>query len=53
MKKTPKTDLKISEIREQFQKLEDISKEFSSKIGKLKKDQDEFQKYMRHRNLVH
>lgn len=53
-KKTPnslKTD--SAKIKEQFNRLENIAAEFSEKIFMLKKDQENFARYMQDNKLMH
>lgn len=42
-----------SEIREQFNRLEGIAAEFSQKIFQLKKEQEDFKRYMQSNKLMH
>jgi outer membrane lipoprotein-sorting protein len=42
-----------SEIKEQFNRLEGIAAEFSQKIFALKKEQENFKRYMESNKLMH
>ena len=53
MEKTVKNTFNPNEIREQFSKLEEIANLFAQQINKLKKEQEDFTKYMKTKNLFH
>jgi hypothetical protein len=48
-----KKSFNAHEIKEQFSKLEEAANAFSQQISKLKKEQDDFNKYMKQKNLFH
>lgn len=48
-----KKSFNAHEIKEQFNKLEEAANAFSQQISKLKKEQDDFNKYMKQKNLFH
>ena len=53
MQKNLKNDINIFSVRDQYSRLENITKEFSEKLVKLKKAQEEFDKSMKLKNLFH
>lgn len=53
MKSTVKKEFTVTNIKQQFNELESVANEFAEKIEKLKQQQEDFERFMKDKNLLH